>query len=479
MVSHIQHRSCLAFAGVFSLLSGPGWGQQPTYQLTDLGTLGGTASTAYGINSSGEVVGSSLTAGNAATHAYVYTQGTITDLGTLGGSTSEAFAINDNGQIVGYARTSGGADHATEWNGATIEDLGTAGAASGYAYGINNSGDIVGAVGDASNPPLTYMYCTGVTATVWSAGTATALPPFEPNAKSTAYQINDAGQVVGCVESLVNMTFYGATWINNTLTQLPASDGNAGAAFAINSAGLIAGQNKTAAMSAATVWNGTTTVFLRAMEPSIAFGINSFGQIVGNASFGGPIHAALWTSGGTAITDLNTLISAQDAAGNLLTTAVGINATGAIAANGTVVASGANHAYLLTPLAPLTVSISAAPTVITSGQSITLTWTSKNATSCTASGGAVGDGWTGTTRPTSGTAVIKESNSPASALTLTFTLTCDAPATSQSSQASVKVTENPAPANGGGGGGFEVWSLLALQLLLTARIFGRRFGRTV
>ena len=71
------------------------------YTVTDLGTLGGTDSYAYGINASGQVVGYCHTTGNAADHAFLYSGSTMTDLGTLGGTDSYANGINDSGQVVG------------------------------------------------------------------------------------------------------------------------------------------------------------------------------------------------------------------------------------------------------------------------------------------------------------------------------------------------------------------------------------------
>jgi probable HAF family extracellular repeat protein len=81
---------------------------------TNLGTLGGRESFAYGINPLGQVVGGSETSAGK-THAFLWTNGVMVDLGTLGGGSSLAYGINRAGRVVGVARTASGASHATLW----------------------------------------------------------------------------------------------------------------------------------------------------------------------------------------------------------------------------------------------------------------------------------------------------------------------------------------------------------------------------
>ncbi|MFO1465465.1 MAG: choice-of-anchor D domain-containing protein [Steroidobacteraceae bacterium] len=109
------------------------------------------------------------------------------------------------------------------------------------------------------------------------------------------------------------------------------------------------------------------------------------------------------------------------------------------------------------------VTLSVSPASVTVGQSVTLTWTSTDAGSCSANGGTNGDGWAGD-RPLSGSASVKVSQSG----TINYGLTCIAG--SQSASASQRVQANDPPSSGGGALDLRtLLALLALAVLGSAR----------
>jgi len=113
--------------------------------MSDLGSLSGTAdSFAYAINNSGQIVGHSYTIGNSAGRAFLYDRGVMSDLGTLGGTDSSAFGINSRGQVVGYSKLLDSGEHAFLFSDGVMTDINPVGWSSSYAMGINDNGQIVG-----------------------------------------------------------------------------------------------------------------------------------------------------------------------------------------------------------------------------------------------------------------------------------------------------------------------------------------------
>lgn len=188
--------------------------------VTTLGTLGGSWSQAFGINSTGQVVGAAYITGDVE-HAFFWSNGKIQDLGTLGGSWSYATAINSAGQVVGGSSTSSGEMHAigTPWS---------------YATAINSAGQVVG----SSHP------ASGQSAFLWSNGEMQYLGTLGGN-YSYANGINSAGQVVGYSGVTGNAT-HAFLWSDGVMQDLGTLGGNYSYARDINSAGQVVGDSTTA-----------------------------------------------------------------------------------------------------------------------------------------------------------------------------------------------------------------------------------------
>ena len=161
-----------------------------------LGTLGGTNSLAFGVNDALQVVGASLTASNATTHAFLWQNGSMLDLNQFLPFNSswelvEARGINESGQIVGWGQIND-QERAFLYKGGNVADLGLlSGGTNSYAFGMNNSNSIVGTASSGS----------GAHAFLWQNGFINDLNdlinPGSGWELREAWGINDSGQIVG------------------------------------------------------------------------------------------------------------------------------------------------------------------------------------------------------------------------------------------------------------------------------------------
>lgn len=125
----------------------------------DLGTLNGSPfSKAFAVNAVQQVVGVSGGPTFGTSRATLWWQGAKIDLGTLGGTRSEAYAINSGSAAVGWSLNAATppAQHAVRFNlnasglVTSRDDLGTLPASVpgagtwSYAYGVNDAGWMVG-----------------------------------------------------------------------------------------------------------------------------------------------------------------------------------------------------------------------------------------------------------------------------------------------------------------------------------------------
>jgi probable HAF family extracellular repeat protein len=125
----------------------------------NLGTLGGTAAVAIGINDDAQVVGNSMINNGLHRHACLWSGGSVLDLHQLGTS-STAVGINGQGHVVGSYTTDKGEDRAFVWAAGTMHDLSGLLAVRGvvlrYPKMIDDRGWIVG-VGDLKGVPVPFV----------------------------------------------------------------------------------------------------------------------------------------------------------------------------------------------------------------------------------------------------------------------------------------------------------------------------------
>lgn len=151
---------------------------------------------AWAVNEAGQIAGCQW--GGFNWRAVLWeADGTARDLGTLGGNASCAYGINDLGWVVGGARNAAGVESAFLWRpGFGMTDLGTLGAAS-RAHGVNSRGVIVG-----KSEVVLVNQTVWERPFVWTAeGGMVELPMLrtyeDGRGFGVAYAVNDAGDIVG------------------------------------------------------------------------------------------------------------------------------------------------------------------------------------------------------------------------------------------------------------------------------------------
>jgi len=233
---------------------------------------------------------------------------TLTELNPVGVSVASnisfAYGVNNAGKVAGHGTigTPGSGYEATTWKGTTPTALGTlpGGSGANFAFGINETGQVVG----GSNGFQVSPYVTSSQATIWYGTTPTALATPPGLIGSQAIGINNIGQIVGVAGT------HAIIWNGTTPTDLSAPNGNAGAAFGINKFGQVVGESYPNGIQRATIWNGTTPTDLSTLggQTSTALGINNAGQVVGGSSINptGPQnnYAFIWNGTMTALGSL-------------------------------------------------------------------------------------------------------------------------------------------------------------------------------
>jgi probable HAF family extracellular repeat protein len=299
------------------------------YHYIDLGTLGGTYSSSYGINNWGQVVGVSEThTGNF--QAFVWTCNKMIGLESLGsGLPSLAWSLNDRGQAVGSASGFDNRRRAILWDYAGLHELETPEGYESEAVSINRRGEIVGYFMLPDETPIDLH------AVYWDSKSSTELHP--PQAESSvAYSINKKGDAVGVLIDS-DYRFRAVLWNRKGIHELGTLGGTQSEAYWINDKGQIVGRCDLPDDTwHACLWTPQGDIVdLGALDCSYsdAWSINDGGEVVGNYYLGADYEGAkafIWTKK-HGMRDLTELVDLPDKENMSISYATSINDFGWIA----------------------------------------------------------------------------------------------------------------------------------------------------
>jgi probable HAF family extracellular repeat protein len=203
---------------------------------TNIDVSGSSVSLANAINRSGEIAGwNSESNANFDPQAFLYSNGSMKNINSpsLFPSGTEAYGINNSGEVVGTGYLSPSKFHAFLYSGGEMIDIGPPGSFQASAAAIDNSGQIVGSYYLTSGTGGAFLY---------SRGKMTTLPVPTESSGVSALAINDNGEIAGALYPSSGSAAHAARYANGVWTDLGTIAGAASnVGMGINISGRVVG----------------------------------------------------------------------------------------------------------------------------------------------------------------------------------------------------------------------------------------------
>jgi probable HAF family extracellular repeat protein len=257
---------------------------------------------ASAVNASGQIVGtiSDYDSGTTSNPRYfLYSGGTLTDLGNFGSSAAGDITISNNGQIAAGVVAPNGSSSVIVDNGGTIVQVPAAvPGASMEPTAINNAGQVIGFMNSPTGNGQGFFYFAGKTIELPGLQGSSGAFTNEPLALSSN------GIVVGIAYAPNSLQGQSPSYVyqNGVMSRIPEYGGNYFIPASVNSQGIVLGSAPIGSSFTSfqpLLYNSATGVFtpLSALMPAgsawtLDFGIsiNDQGQILARATENGVEH---------------------------------------------------------------------------------------------------------------------------------------------------------------------------------------------
>jgi uncharacterized membrane protein len=326
----------------------------PLYNIIDIGVVSTNDSASQAMRVSGNGIATGRSFGNP-TRAFTWTQGGgLVGLPNLTSPTrnySVGNGVNNDGIVVGTGSTTSYGSNPLPliWQNGAVSQLPLP---SGYSFGrandINSAKTAIGSVGSGS----------GEVGVIYSESSASVITTLTDTGcfVRTPFGINDAGRIVGFgidpADAARNVGYVLDTSTGKAFEVPPLAGNNGAIAFDVCNAGYVVGVSSTGQSSGMPFfWSGTGASVAIPLPTGTSLGqgrgVNSSGWAVGNA---GGVYSVPWLWDGTQTYRLQDIIveAGWDLSMNTSASAMGISEDGIIV--GTAVHNGATHAYAMIPV---------------------------------------------------------------------------------------------------------------------------------